>query len=320
MVETVAGDRPVVRYRSPVLDSARWADFPFREGDIVISTPPKCGTTWTQMICALLIHGSAEFPQPLDSMSPWLDARYRDHGEVLASLAAQPHRRFVKSHTPLDGLPYDARVTYVCVGRDPRDVGVSMQHHMANMDPAAVVRARARAGGEKGAEEAARRVREAAEPGAAGFRRWVEDRTPVDEAPASLRFTLHHLRTFWEARDLDNVVLLHYDDLKSDLAGNMRRLTRRLGVAVDEERFPELVRAATFEAMRGRADQLVPEAGTGIWRDPREFFHRGSSGQWEEILTEPDLLRYAEVTAECVSSGMAAWLHPAHPLPAGAES
>ncbi|MGP3985882.1 sulfotransferase domain-containing protein [Streptomyces sp. 3N207] len=320
MVETAAGGRPVVRYRSPVLDSARWQGFPFRGDDIVISTPPKCGTTWTQMICALLVHGTTELPRPLSSMSPWVDVLYRDRDEVLASLEGQRHRRFVKSHTPLDGLPYDERVTYVCVGRDPRDVGLSTQHHMANIDPATVARVRARAAGEQAAaevaEEVTRRVREAAEPGAAGFRRWVENRAPVAEAPASLRYTLHHLRTFWEARHLGNVVLLHYDGLKSDLAGNMRRLARRLGIAVPEERFPELVRAATFEAMRGNAGQLVPEADMAVWRSPRDFFHRGSSGQWQEILAEPDLRRYAEVTAECAGPDLVAWLHPTHPLTA----
>ena len=42
-----------IRYRNLVFDSARWEGFTFRGDDIVISTPAKCGTTWTQMICAL---------------------------------------------------------------------------------------------------------------------------------------------------------------------------------------------------------------------------------------------------------------------------
>ena len=45
----------VRRYEGVVFDSSRWDGFALRPGDIVISTPPKCGTTWTQMICALLI-------------------------------------------------------------------------------------------------------------------------------------------------------------------------------------------------------------------------------------------------------------------------
>ena len=45
----------VRRYEATVYDSNRWDGFEFRRGDIIISTPPRCGTTWTQMICVLLI-------------------------------------------------------------------------------------------------------------------------------------------------------------------------------------------------------------------------------------------------------------------------
>src|SRR5206468_2547901 len=123
-----------VRYRNLVYDSARWDGFEFRDGDIVISTPPKCGTTWTQMLVAMLVFDATEFDRPLALISPWLDMSTRPLDSVLADLDAQTHRRFIKTHTPLDGLPWDERVTYVCVGRDPRDAGLSMDHHMSNMN------------------------------------------------------------------------------------------------------------------------------------------------------------------------------------------
>src|SRR5689334_14462441 len=125
---------PRTRYRSIVADSARWDGFAFRPGDIVISTPPKCGTTWTQMLCGLLIFDGPTFPAPLGDISPWLDKSTRPLAAVTAALAAQTHRRFIKTHTPLDGLPRHADVTYLVVGRDPRDVAISFEHHAANMD------------------------------------------------------------------------------------------------------------------------------------------------------------------------------------------
>src|SRR5579883_31283 len=67
--------------------------------------------------------------------------------DVLALLDAQRHRRFIKTHTPLDGLPADERVTYVRVGRDPRDVAVSWYHHFQNLDEDTFMRARAQAVG-----------------------------------------------------------------------------------------------------------------------------------------------------------------------------
>ena len=126
------------RDRTVVSDSALWSRFRFRDGDIVISTPPKCGTTWMQMLCALLVFGSADLPRPLTEISPWLDATTYDTEAVLAGLEGQEHRRFVKTHTPLDGLPFEAGVTYVCVGRDPRDAMLSFEHAMANIHPDAI--------------------------------------------------------------------------------------------------------------------------------------------------------------------------------------
>ena len=72
-------DRP--RDRGIVYDSARWEGIELRRGDIVISTPPKCGTTWTQMICYLLILQEPELDRPLAEISPWLDnvGRSRRH-------------------------------------------------------------------------------------------------------------------------------------------------------------------------------------------------------------------------------------------------
>ena len=124
----------VRRYEASMYDSTRWDGFELRPGDIIISTPPKCGTTWTQMICALLILQEPELPLPLDTLSPWIDMVTRARTDVFADLEAQMHRRFIKTHTPLDGIPNDPTVTYICVGRDPRDVGLSMGRHIDNTD------------------------------------------------------------------------------------------------------------------------------------------------------------------------------------------
>ncbi|MBA2521671.1 MAG: sulfotransferase domain-containing protein, partial [Chloroflexia bacterium] len=75
---------PRPRYRSIVADSGRWDGFAFRPGDVVISTPAKCGTTWTQMLCALLIFDGPVFPALLSEVSPWLDMCTRPLAEVTA--------------------------------------------------------------------------------------------------------------------------------------------------------------------------------------------------------------------------------------------
>src|SRR5579859_7980578 len=106
-------------YRSGLTDSSRWQRFSLRPGDIVISTPSKCGTTWMQMICALLIFQSPDLPAALTTLSPWLDMSLRPLADVTRALDRQQHRRLIKTHTPLDGLPQLPGASYVVVGRDP---------------------------------------------------------------------------------------------------------------------------------------------------------------------------------------------------------
>jgi aryl sulfotransferase len=300
----------VRRYVATVYDSSRWDGFTLRPGDIIISTPPKCGTTWTQMICALLVLQEPELPLPLDTLSPWIDMVTRARAEVFGDLAAQTHRRFVKTHTPLDGIPRDPTVTYLCVGRDPRDVALSMDRHIDNMDIGGFLEARERAAAVDGIELGPLRVpppRPDAERDR--FWQWVDDDTPSTESGSSLRFTVEHLQTFRDATDDLDVVFLHYDDLQADLAGQMRELAARLGIEVDEDRWPRLVEAATFESMRGRADRTVPGGGREHWIDPAAFFSRGTSGQWRDILDDADLDRYAARVRALASDDLVEWLH-----------
>ena len=118
-----------IHYQSPSEDSGRWIGFRFRPGDIVISTPRKTGTTWVQMICALLIFQTPELPDSLWRLSPWLDNVGMPLSAQYGQLAEQQHRRFIKTHTPLDGIPLDPRVSYIVTARHPLDTFVSLCHH-----------------------------------------------------------------------------------------------------------------------------------------------------------------------------------------------
>jgi aryl sulfotransferase len=300
-----------IRYRSVVADSARWEGFPFRDGDIVISTPSKCGTTWTQMICALLVFQTPNFTLPLTDISPWLDMLTADRDDLVAALEAQPHRRFIKTHTPLDGLPFNDRATYVCVGRDPRDAGFSWSNHLANLNMNALFAARRKAVGLADLDEPLPDGPQEPPPTEIErFWQWVDNPAPVSESSASLAALVHHIGTFWPATaGAANLVLLHYDDLQADLEGQMRHLARRLDIVVPEQRWPQLVPAARFSEMRSRADHLVPNRGDDLWHDSTEFFHRGTSGQWRERLRSDDLRRYHRRVAELADPEITAWLH-----------
>jgi aryl sulfotransferase len=287
-----------VRYRSPDEDSGRWTGFPYRGGDIVISTRSKSGTTWMQMICALLVFQTPDLPGPLGELSPWLDWLGTPRDEVYARLAAQRHRRVIKTHTPLDGIPLDDRATYVVVARHPLDMAVSLYHQGDNLDR---VRMRRLTGRPEPADPppARRPLRE-------WLLEWIDGDAGPREEMDSLPGVMWHLSDAWARRGAPNVVLAHYDRLRDDLEGEMRRLAGLLGVSVPAGAWPALVRAATFERMRANADRLVPSS---VLKNNAAFFRRGTSGSGREVLTGEELSHYHARAARMAAEDMLGWLH-----------
>ena len=291
------------RYRSFICDSARWDGFDLRAGDIIVTTPPKCGTTWMQTLCLLLVHG-APLPASLGDVSVWLDQELKSIADVRAMYDAQEHRRVIKTHTPVDGIPWRDDVVYVGVGRDPRDVALSFKDHSQNMDLGAAARARAAAGApEPPARAGGPALLETVEG-------WIRDDTPVEQFGSTLAFTIHHLAQLWAVRDRPNVLLFHYGDLRSDLPGSVRRLADGLGIALDERTVADIVDAATFESMQADADRAAPNTSVGLWRDNRQFFAEGRVGAWRDGFTPAELQAYDErIAALCPDDALLAWLH-----------
>jgi len=288
-----------VRYRSADEDSARWRTFEHRPGDIVISTRSKHGTTWMQMICALLVLQRADLPAPLARLSPWLDWRVEPRAAVFDRLQAQRHRRFIKTHTPLDGLPLHPRVTYIVVARHPLDAALSLYHQSANIDRRRLAELTGGSTPSPGHEQPSP---------AEWLRAWIAaDPAPAD-ALDSLPGVLHHLSDAWARRhDLD-VVFVHYDSLLGNLGAEMQQLAAHLSIPIEPARLAGLVAAATFESMRSRADLLAPDP-MGVLIDRDRFFRAGVSGQARVQLTGADLARYGERTAAHAPTDLVEWLH-----------
>jgi hypothetical protein len=293
-----------MRYTSPDEDSGRWDGFPFRDGDIVISTRSKSGTTWMQMICALLIFRTPDLPAPLSHLSPWLDWLIHPRDEVIAQLEAQQHRRFVKTHTPLDGIPLDDRATYIVVARHPLDMAVSLYHQSANLNRPRM--AELISGAEPGTQAAPADQAKSPRPSVVeALRRWIDRDVAPAEALDSLPGVMWHLSDAWRRRHDPNMVLVHYADLSTDLAGEMRRLAERLG---PEPPTDDLVRAAGFTEMRARAKDLAPDPA-GILMSRDAFFRRGHSGAGREVLTDAEYAHYQERAATMAPPDLLHWLH-----------
>jgi hypothetical protein len=288
----------VQRYVSDDDDSTRWIGFPFRQGDVVVSTRSKSGTTWVQLVCTLLVLGRAELPAPLAALSPWLDHTVEPVRDVIARLEAQTHRRVVKTHTPLDGLPLDDRATYVVVGRDPLDLALSLYHQGHNLD-------RERLAELTGVPARPRGPRPTAHDWLVSWT--TSEATPLEE-PDSLAGVVHHAADAWaRLGSSPDIVLVHYADLLADLPGEVARVADRLGVDASPELVTDIARAATFERMRARSAEVAPDT-LGVLRDTTAFFRSGTSGGGSALLTAPELATYQERVAGLAPQEVLAWL------------
>lgn len=277
------------------LCTKRWADFSFRQGDVVISALPKTGTTWMQMICALLIFQAPVLPGPLQELSPWIDDGLTTGDEVCSRLAGQKHRRFIKSHLLPGEIPVDTRATYIVLGRHPLDSAISVYYVRGSK----LSTASARSSGQ-------------AVPAMPSPREALLDFIDGDSVLGAgmegitLPLVLTRLSLAWEHRDAPNVVFVHYEDLLRDLEGQMRSLAGHLGITVPEVTWPGLVQAATFEQMRAIADRVQPLRS--LKDQPQLFFRGGRSGTGRELLTGVDLDHYHEQAARLAPPDLLAWL------------
>jgi aryl sulfotransferase len=287
-------------YRNHHLDSTRWDGLIPRDDDIIITTAYKTGTTWTQRIVAALVLGHASVK--LAEVSPWVDARFHGPVEpVLAGLEAQRHRRFMKSHLPADGLREFPNAKYLVVGRDTRDVFMSLwNHYSAYTDLAYEIL--------NGDDRPGAELPRCPETPRELWRRWITQGWFDWESDGWPFWSFHHhISTWWAARDAPNVLLVHFADLRADTEAQMRRIAAFLEIDVDDELWPALVADVGIDAMRTEAQQGSDESSLFFQGGASTFFNKGTNGRWRDILTDDDVAMYEKAAAE-LDPELCAWL------------
>jgi aryl sulfotransferase len=278
-------------FRNHHMDSTSWNRFAFRPDDVVISTYAKSGTTWTQQIVGQILSGGDPDIRVCE-LSPWLDMRLPGEAETFALLEAQTHRRFIKTHLPLDAFVFRPEIKHIYVARDGRDIAWSMHNHATHFVPEFYDLLNSIPG----------RVgpplqRPEADIGAF-FRRWLaEDGEPF--------WSLwENVRTWWQARHQPNMLMLHFADMKRDLPRTVAGVAEFLEVELDAEAFERAVRHSSFDWMKANADKVAPLGGGIFQGGAATFINKGSNGRWQDVLSPADCAAYearalAELGAEC---------------------
>jgi len=294
-------------YRCHHLDSTRWDAIVPRPDDIVITTSLKAGTTWTQRIVSLLVFQRVELPdgKTLHWVSPWPDCRFMiGAADMQATVEGLTHRRFLKSHLPFDALPYRESTRYIYVGRDTRDVFMSAWNHIRAYTPLARELLN---GGEHAPPEP---FHEPPDDIREFWRLWMTRGTYPWESDGYPYWSHHHhARTYWDFRHLPNLLLVHYNDLKADLAGEMRRIARFLDIDVPEAKWPTLVDAATFASMkRDGPTVLGPEMGMIFEGGSDRFLYKGTNERWRDVLGPDELALYERAAERTLTPELKRWL------------
>ncbi len=291
---------PAREHRTIAMDSRHWDGFKPRDGDIVIATFPKCGTTWMQRIVDLLVFQSPA-PRPFLETSPWLDCTFAAPLAVaLATLDAQTHRRFVKSHLPFDSIPVFDGVKYIHVVRDGRDACWSFHNHQLGFNQEFLINRLAASNPPKkiGYLETPKDPR-------AYFLDWMAS-AEADAGPDLSFFDFEN--TYWSERARANLLFVHYADLKADLAGEMRRIADFLGIDTPDRLMPQLVEAARFETMKAQGDAMMPQLRVAFDAGAERFMNKGTNGRWKDVLTPDDLGCYDALVRRKFSPAQARWI------------
>ena len=276
-------------------DSTIWNDFQFRGDDIIIATYAKSGTTWMQQIVAqMLFNGDPDMA--VAEMSPWLDLRVPPKEVKLPQVEAQTHRRIIKTHLPLDALVYSYKAKYIYIGRDGRDVLWSMYNHHVNANQAWY----------EALNDTPGRVGPPIESPPADIRQYWRDWMDRDGHPFWPFW--ENLRAWWKIRELPNVLFIHFNDLKRDMPGEMRRIARFLDIPLDEAHWPAILEYCSFDWMKKNAAKSVPLGGA-FWDGGAEvFINKGVNGRWRDTLTADDSVEYEARVVRELGPDCARWL------------
>jgi aryl sulfotransferase len=296
MAEQIEWPQKKREFRCALFDSTYWNDFEFRDDDIVIGTYAKAGTTWVQQIIAQFVFNGDTEGMPVGEISPWLDLRLPPLEVKLPEIVAQEHRRFLKTHLPVDALVFSPKAKYIYIARDGRDVAWSFYNHHYYMNDIFY----------DGLRELPYLGPHWERPKTNDLREYYLEWFNNEGFP--LWPFWENIRSWWEIRNLPNVHLIHYQNLKDDMEGHMREMAAFLEFEIDESKWDLMLEHCSFDYMKENATLSTPLGGVVFDGGAKVFVNKGVNGRWHETLTDEDNAAYKARALEELGPECAYWL------------
>ena len=224
--------------------------------------------------------------------------------DVIGTFESQKHRRFIKTHLPLDGLPFFSNAKYVVVGRDARDVFMSLWNHYKNYTPDFY-----KLVNEDLPDLVGNPLPQCPQYIGDFWYRWITQGWFDWEREGYPFWTnLGHMQSWWDFRDLPNILFVHFNDLLANLEGEIKRVADFLDIEASDELIKSAAHATTFSTMKANADQIATFAERNFEGGAQAFINKGTNGRWKQVLVPEDLSLYKDAVSRIMSPVCAQWL------------
>ena len=219
----------------------RAATYRATAADVFVATQMKCGTTWMQqLVYEVLSRGRGDLSdgggRHLYAVSPWIEASYSVPLDDAPRLGPSG-RRVIKTHMPTKLLPIAPEARYVYVTRHPVACFASCVDFIGMLGGALT-------------------------PSLPKLVDWFcSDRMWWGPWP-------DHVDGWWRAAEAhSNVLFVHFEEMKEDLAGIVDRVAAFLGEPLSADERAAVVQKAGFDYMKTHEDRFTMAPPQPFQRD-----------------------------------------------------
>lgn len=117
-----------------------------------------------------------------------------------------------------------------------------------------------------------------------------------------------NVRSWWEIRELPNMLMLHFAKLREDMPSVIRRIADFAGISINDSVFDKIVDHCSFAYMKNHATKSVPLGGAFWDGGATTFINQGTNGRWRDILSTAENARYEQMALDQLGKACAHWL------------